>query len=524
MLEAIGSYLAENGESYWGYVGQHLLLSSQALFLAILIGLPLGYLSYKNQTIKQIAVLLTQGLRVIPSLGVLFILIPLIGVGHFPALIALLILALPPILLHTIVGFSEVSASLIETGLGMGMTKRQLLGKVTFPLALPHVLNGIKLALIEIIASATLATYIGAGGLGTLIFTGLGLYRYDLLLLGGGSVAALSFISMLIFDGLIKHLSSQGRPSREKEKMKKRKLILGGALAIILMGLVGFIWTGLNSRSRFKTADTAIRVGSKDFTENLIVAEIYALALENNGYHVERKSNISSSLVHNAILNKEIDLYPEYTGTGLLSILKEKMETDPNKVYEIVKSGYEREFNLTWLDYAAANDSQGLVIRTQLAEKLGIETISDLQKHANQVRFASQGEFDQREDGLPGLEKVYGTFDWKSTKVYDNSLKYSLLENDEADVTPAYTTEGQLVNRQQFTLLEDDKAFWPPYNLAPVVRNEILEENPEMAALLNQVSKNLNTQTVTQLNAKVDVEGEDYRAVAEEYYEKIKDK
>lgn len=204
MWNDILAYFAQNSRTYGQYLWQHLTLSGQALILALLLGLPLGYLSYERAWVKQLVTVLTQGLRVIPSLGVLFILIPVIGVGRLPALIALVILGLPPILLNTIVGFSSVSAVLTETGMALGMTKGQLLRKVQFPLALPHILNGIKLALVEIIASATLATYIGAGGLGTLIFTGLGLYRYDLLLIGGGSVALLSFFSMLIFDLSIK--------------------------------------------------------------------------------------------------------------------------------------------------------------------------------------------------------------------------------------------------------------------------------------------------------------------------------
>ncbi|MDU6444719.1 MAG: glycine betaine ABC transporter substrate-binding protein, partial [Streptococcus sp.] len=241
-----------------------------------------------------------------------------------------------------------------------------------------------------------------------------------------------------------------------------------------------------------------------------------------NGYTVERVSNISSSLIHNSIVNDEIDLYPEYTGTGLLSVLGEDMETDPEKVYKTVKKEYEEQFNLTWLDYASANDSQGLVIRTEVANSLNIKTISDLQAHASELRFASQGEFDEREDGLLGLEKTYGTFNWQSSKVYDNSLKYSVLENDEADVTPAYTTEGQLVSTDKFTLLEDDKQFWPPYNLAPVVRDNILDDNPDIKTILNNISAKLDTETVTELNAKVDVDGQEYTDVAKEYYDSIK--
>ena len=200
MINDIQDYFAQNSGTYFNYVWEHLNLSLFALLLVVLIAVPLGYFGYRNALMKQFATALTQGLRVIPSLGILFILIPFIGVGRLPAVIALIILGIPPVLLNTIVGFSEVPDILRETGTGLGMTDRQLLRKVSFPLALPYILNGIKLALVEIIASATLATYIGAGGLGTLIFTGLGLYRFDLLIIGGGSVAVLSFISMLIFD------------------------------------------------------------------------------------------------------------------------------------------------------------------------------------------------------------------------------------------------------------------------------------------------------------------------------------
>lgn len=305
--------------------------------------------------------------------------------------------------------------------------------------------------------------------------------------------------------------------------MKNKKVISGALLVVILVAIVGGIWAWRNNQSsEVQQSSTTIRVGSKDFTENLVIAEIYALALEDNGYTVERVSNISSSLIHNSIVNDEIDLYPEYTGTGLLSVLGEDMETDSEKVYKTVKKEYEEQFNLTWLDYASANDSQGLVIRTEVANSLNVKTISDLQAHASELRFASQGEFDEREDGLLGLEKTYGTFNWQSSKVYDNSLKYSVLENDEADVTPAYTTEGQLVSTDKFTLLEDDKQFWPPYNLAPVVRDNILDDNPDIKTILNNISAKLDTETVTELNAKVDVDGQEYTDVAKEYYDSIK--
>ena len=204
MFQKIQEYFAQHLDTYLESIWQHLELSFGALVIAILLGLPLGYLGYKHKGIRVFTGGLVQTLRVIPSLGILFLLIPLIGVGRLPALIALVVLALPPVLINTILGFSEVSEALLETGMGLGMDEWQLFARVSFPLALPHILNGVKLALIEVIASATLATYVGAGGLGSLIFTGLGLYRVDLLLIGGGSVALLSFVSMLGFDRYIR--------------------------------------------------------------------------------------------------------------------------------------------------------------------------------------------------------------------------------------------------------------------------------------------------------------------------------
>jgi osmoprotectant transport system substrate-binding protein len=266
-----------------------------------------------------------------------------------------------------------------------------------------------------------------------------------------------------------------------------------------------------------------IRIGSKDFTENLIVAELYALALEDNGYKVDRKFNLASSAVHTTIVNNGIDLYPEYTGTGLLAVLKHDLVTNPDEVYAIVRDEYKKQFNLVWLPYASANDGQGLVITKKASDEYGIKTISDLQRNVDRLRFASQGEFDLRDDGIPALEAKYGRFNWRSSRVYDNSLKYSVLENDEADVAPAYTTEGALTD-PRFVLLVDDKEVWPPYNLAPVVRGEILDANPAIAGILAVVNKALTTEAITALNAKVDLELEEYEDVAKYFYTSVKNR
>lgn len=299
----------------------------------------------------------------------------------------------------------------------------------------------------------------------------------------------------------------------------KRKIKQFIAVIMVIGTIISMTACG-NKNNGDNSKNATIRVGSKDFTENLVVSEIYSLALENAGYKVKRVPNIASSVIHASLVNNQIDMYPEYTGTGLLAVLKMNLITDPNEVYKTVKEAYEKKYKVTWLDYSKANDGAGLVIRTDLSKKLSITKISDLQKHASEIRFASQGEVDQREDGIPALERVYGKFNWKSSKVYDNGLKYEILKKNEADVAPAYTTEGQLVNTKEFTLLEDDKHVWPPYNLAPVIRDNVLKTHPDIANIINKVSSKLDTKTVTALNAKVDVEKEDYKKVAKDFYNK----
>lgn len=268
-----------------------------------------------------------------------------------------------------------------------------------------------------------------------------------------------------------------------------------------------------------KKEQSSITVGSKDFTESLILGELYAVALEDNGFEVERKLNLASAIVHSALVNKEVDLYPEYTGTGLLAVLKEEPMYDSKEVYDEVSKQYREKFNVIWLDPASANDSQGLVITKEASDKYDIKTISDLQEKAENIRFASQGEFDERADGLVGLEETYGKFNFKDSKIYDNGLKYEVLRNDKADVSVAYTTEGDL-SSGEFVVLEDDKNAWPPYNIAPVIRGEVLDKNPQIADILNEITTKLDDETVIKLNAEVDLDKREYEEVAKEFYEK----
>ncbi|REK76037.1 glycine betaine ABC transporter substrate-binding protein [Paenibacillus paeoniae] len=260
-----------------------------------------------------------------------------------------------------------------------------------------------------------------------------------------------------------------------------------------------------------------VKVGSKNFTESLILGEMYALALENKGYKVERKLNLGGTLVaHEALKKGDIDFYPEYTGTGLINVLELPPQSDAQVVYDAVSNGYKEKFNLIWLEPTDANDSQGLVTTKAIAEKYNLYKISDLPKLAPELNLAAVPEFEEREDGLKGLNAFYGKMDFKSIKLFDYGIKYRVILDGEADVTVGFTTDGDLTN-SDLVLLEDDGKFWPPYFVAPVIRGELNEKDPEIAKVLNEISAKLDNTTVQKLNAQVDIDKKEYADVAKAF-------
>ncbi len=520
MTQAFVTYFSQQSGAFLLALAEHVGISALAVLLAAGIGIPAGIACARDQRVRRVVTGLFATLRVIPSLAVLFLCVVLLKVtGLFPAVLALTILALPPLLINTTVAFSTLPSAVLETAAGLGMSPARIFWQVKVPLALPLIFTGLRTAVVEVIASATLAAYIGAGGLGTIIFTGFQLLDNSLLVIGGASVACLSLTCGWLLGRAQKRVLRFQDPVIRRTPMKARRvaLLLMVALALCAGMLVA---AGCGSKTAV-TSSAPIRVGSKNFTENLILGNLYADALEDNGLKVERKLNLADVVVHTSLVNKQIDLYPEYTGTGLLSILKLPLQTDPQAVYDTVKADYQKKWNIVWLDYAPANDSQGMAITKTAADQYHIATISDLQKHATELRFATQGEFDQRADGLPALTKAYGPFKWKSSKTYDTSLLATVMLSGQADVAPLYTTAGDLAN-PQLVALRDDRQVWPPYNVAPVVRGEVLAANPRIATILNAVDKTLTTDKLTALNAKVDVDKQEADKVARDYYATIK--
>jgi osmoprotectant transport system substrate-binding protein len=265
-------------------------------------------------------------------------------------------------------------------------------------------------------------------------------------------------------------------------------------------------------------ASGTIKVGSKDFTEEFIVAELYAQVLENAGFTVERKLNLGGTpIAQAALVNGDIDLYPEYTSTGLLTVLKQDPIKDPQQILSTVKQEYETQFKLTWLDASPFNDTNGLAVTQATADTYGLKTYSDLAAKAAELRFGGPAEFAEREDGIKGLATAYGGFVPKELKQLGTGpLRYDALKNGEIDVVVVFTTDARIA-ADNLVVLEDDKTFYPIYNIAPVVRQDTLAANPQIADALNQIAPLLTTEVITDLNAQVDIDGKEYAVVAKEF-------
>lgn len=266
-------------------------------------------------------------------------------------------------------------------------------------------------------------------------------------------------------------------------------------------------------------AQDAVRVGSKDFPESIIIGEMYALLLENAGLSVDRLLNLGGTVVaHESLLSDELDVYPEYTGTGLLVVLGETLESVPGltgddgtpaaggaseAVYQFVNEQYQEQFNLVWLDPTPMSNSQALAVRREFAEEHGLATISDLVELASTVdlRISAPVDFEERDDGLIGLRETYGDFE-ASVNGVAPGIKYQALMDGDANVVLAFTTDAEIAFND-LVVLEDDRGLWPPYNVAPVVRQEALDANPEIADALNALAPLITNEVMIDLNGRV---------------------
>jgi osmoprotectant transport system substrate-binding protein len=284
-------------------------------------------------------------------------------------------------------------------------------------------------------------------------------------------------------------------------------------LVTLVVAVMAAVFVGACGGSQQKP----VRVGSKDFTEEFIVGNMYALLLEAKGIPVERKLNLGGTpVLQQALVSDQVDVYPEYTGTGLLTVLKLPSDTNPERVLETVRNEYKNQFNLVWLDAAPMNNTQALAMKRDVAEAKGIRTISDMAAQASELTMIGPPEFEQREDGLPGISKAYGNFQIKSYIPVDPGLRYEGLVNGQADVVVAFGTDGQIA-AFDLVLLEDDRGLFPPYQIAPVVRQQALDLYPAMAEALNSLAPLLTDETMQKLNYEVDGKKREPADVAKEF-------
>ena len=280
-----------------------------------------------------------------------------------------------------------------------------------------------------------------------------------------------------------------------------RRLLTLAAIALLLAPRVG--------------AAQTVKIGSKNFTEQFIIAEIYAAALENAGFKVERKINLGGTLIaQKAMEAGEIDLYPEYTGTALVAVLKAPVKSNPQEVFDQVKAYYEKTFNLTWLKPANINNGYAMIVRPDTAAKYHLKTLADLGAGPSKDLIMGAGpEFLDRQDGLPGLKATYG-IEFKEFKQFAKlGLRYDALAAKQIDVANGFATDWQIAE-QKLVVLEDDKGLFPPYYVAPVIRQQTLTAHPRIADVLEKVDAALDNATMRDMNAKVERDKDEPKEVA----------
>jgi osmoprotectant transport system permease protein len=505
-------FFSRNSGELVGLIFEHLFLVVVATGIAILIGVPLGILLTRKPALSKPILGFANIMQTVPSLALFGFLIPvnlylfqvkiLGGIGARTAIVALVLYALLPIIRNTFTGISNVDPAIRDAGRGMGMTDRQLLFQVEIPLALGVIIAGVRVATVICVGTATIAAAIDAGGLGRYIFRGLRANDNVLILAGAVPAALIALSADLLLGYLEKSIQVAGAV-----KAKSKKLLWSVGLALlVLVGLFAFM---------IKPAGR-IAVGSKDFTEQAILGEILAQAIEaKTGIQVTRRFDLGGNLAHDALVAGEIDVYVEYSGTGLLAILKEKPLSDPQEVYRRVKAEYSKRFKLEWTQPLGFNNTFAILVRGEDAQKLGLKTVSDASKVAAKWRAGFGQDFMSRADGYPGFARTYG-FHLEEVREMDLSLTYRALAEKQVDLIAGNSTDG-LISRYSLYQLEDDRHYFPPYDAVPVVRQATLEKYPEVGAVLRQLGGILSVDEMRKLNYAVDGEKRQPKDVAREF-------
>ncbi|CDQ19616.1 osmoprotectant transport system permease protein [Halobacillus karajensis] len=481
-------------------VWEHLQISIIALVIATLISVPLGLWLTRKQKVAEPIIGVTAVLQTIPSLAVLAFLIPFFGIGQSPAIIALSAYGLLPILRNTYTGIKEVDPALKEAATGMGMKSFRRLTKIELPIAMPVIMAGIRTSMVLIVGTTTIAALIGAGGLGDLIL--LGLDRggdANLILLGAIPAALLAIILDLVLRLF----------ERTSAKSGFRSLVsLLVIAALIAVGPLAFGGKVKND----------LTIGAKLGSEPAILIHMYKLLIEEEtDLSVGLEPNLGKTdLVFSALQEGSIDIYPEFTGTAIVSLLGEEANSnEPNEVYQQAKEGMAEKYDLAFLEPMEYNNTYAVATTQELAEQYDLETIGDLKPVENQITAGFTLEFNDREDGYQGMKEMYN-LDLREVRTMDPGLRQGAIESGEVDIIDAYATDGYMIDLN-LKVLEDPKNLFPPYQGAPLLRQEILDRYPEIEEVLNQLGGKITGDQMREMNYQVDFEDHSPEEVAREY-------
>lgn len=476
---------------------QHILISFVALLCALIIAIPLGIYIARHLKISEGVLGIAAVLQTIPSLALLGLLIPLLGIGIVPAIVAIVIYALLPILRNTYTGIRKVDPSLLEAADAMGMTPTKRLFKVELPLAMPVIMAGIRTAMVLIIGTTTLAALIGAGGLGDIILLGIDRNDTALLILGAVPAALLA----IIFDLLLRVI--------EKRSFRQSIIWLSAtALIVIAVSVIPL----LNN-----TQKDLVIAGKLGAEPEILINMYKELIEQDTNLTVELKPGLGKTpFLFNALKNKNIDIYPEFTGTALAEFLKEDaVSTDSKEVYNQAKEGMAKKFNMDMLSPMEYNNTYTLAVPEAYAQQNNLTTISDLQNVSSQVKVGFTREFADRNDGYVGMTKLYG-FTFPNLQTMEPKLRYSAIASGDIQLMDAYSTDSEL-QRYKLKVLKDDKGLFPPYQGAPLMRDETLKQYPEVAEALEHLSGQITDDEMRKMNYQVDVEGKPASEVAQTF-------
>lgn len=492
-----------------GLVLQHLMLVLVSTIAAMAIGIPAGIFAARRPRLGRFVLVAASAAQTVPSLALLGFLLPLPfigGVGPRTALVALSIYALLPIMRTTVTGLRTLDPSVVEAGIAMGMTPRQLLWLVEMPLAMPSIITGIRVATVIGVGTATIAAAIGAGGLGEYIFRGLAMVDTTTILAGAIPAALLA----LAADGLLAWVEHAVRSGQVRVGVLVRAAGAAAAVVILAVGAGGYA----------RSITREIVVGSKNFTEQVILGELVAQAIEAEGGTVSRKLNLGGTFVcDRALRTGDIDVYVEYTGTAVTAVFHEAVPRESVEALEQARALYAAQ-SLSVVQPLGFNNTFAILVRRRDAQALGLRTIDDLHRTMTRWTAGFGYEFLQRDDGYPGLVRAYDLRFASEPRGMDLSLIYRALAERQVDVIAGDATNA-LIDSLDLQLLADNRRYFPPYDAVPVVRTATLLREPAIGRALARLAGRVSDGDMRAMNAAVDLEHRDPKSVAAEFLARL---